>query len=53
VHNIIDSIAVEHYAYVYYNNMRPHSANIHLTSFEKRFDKIRSCCYKIVLPEHL
>lgn len=39
--------AVEHYAYVYYKNLRPHSANMHLTPFEKRFGKIRSCCYKI------
>ena len=38
---------IEYYAYVYYNNMRPHSANNHLTPFEKRYGKIRSCCYKI------
>jgi putative transposase len=39
--------AVEDYAYVYYNIMRPHTANNHLTPFEKRYGKNRSCCYKI------
>ena len=39
--------SVEYYSYVYYNNLRPHSAINYQTPFEKRFGKIRSCCYKI------
>ena len=39
--------AVENYAYSYYNIMRPHTANNHMTPYEKRYGKIRSCCYKI------
>jgi putative transposase len=39
--------AVEYYAYVFYNNLRPNSAIDYQTPYEKRFGKIRSCCYKI------
>jgi len=40
--------AVENYAYVYYNNMRPHSANNHLTPFEKRYEKLGHAVTKLL-----
>ena len=41
--------AVNEFAYVWYNHVRPHTFNNGLTPFEARrnFENIRSRCYKI------
>ena len=40
--------AIQEFAYLWYNQIRPHSYNQYKTPFEKRFQKqIRQWCYKI------
>ena len=46
--------AVHEFAYLWYNQIRPHSYNQYLTPFEKRFNiKFRHCCYINAWPQHL